>query len=523
MSIVLRINKGTALTYDELDRNQAQFYYSSSIQDSGTTLRLHYSGSTALGVGYENGRYTDVPLGADGGTTIISGSTASAAGSNTQIQYNDNGAFGASSNLTYASGKLSLKTPSTGTSKFAQTDFYSIGTLAGRVGKIYDTSKDIYLTANSSNYLKFQVNNTLTANPIATLSSTGLGVGTGNNTGFAQRITTVSSTLGLGIAKTTDYVNTQNKIRPVIADIVNNLSGGLERLIPVGSFSQGLLLESPTGTDGGNVVVMVNTDSNKKEGFNIDWADGGNYTSTTGTANGVIATFQASGKIGFNTNNPSDIGITVAGIISGSGDADFDGDIDGGGTLNIGGNTTLGGTLNVTGFISGSGGMNIAGNITGKSTLKIVGATTLSNTLNVTGAVTAGSSIVATGNVTANKLIKQGGTSTQILLANGDTTTIGTGAGGSVVTNVASNFTTTTGYQRLSTGLIIQFGYVSGGTTEPTITFPIAFPTRCVSVTCSTDRTSSGSRGTNHVYNVSTTACTLVIDGGTGRWMAMGY
>ena len=45
MAITFRANKGSALTYTELDQNFGQYFYSSSVDVNGTLLRLHYTGS----------------------------------------------------------------------------------------------------------------------------------------------------------------------------------------------------------------------------------------------------------------------------------------------------------------------------------------------------------------------------------------------------------------------------------------------------------------------------------------------
>ena len=64
-NIVLRINKGSALTYDEMDRNQSQFFYSSSLDPTGTKMRLFYTGSSALnetGLDFSPDRYQEIPF-----------------------------------------------------------------------------------------------------------------------------------------------------------------------------------------------------------------------------------------------------------------------------------------------------------------------------------------------------------------------------------------------------------------------------------------------------------------------------
>ena len=77
--ITLRTIKGTALTYDEMDRNLSQYFFSSSLHGSGAELRLHYTGSNNLdetNVDYGPDRYQSIALGSggDGGTVTIDSS-----------------------------------------------------------------------------------------------------------------------------------------------------------------------------------------------------------------------------------------------------------------------------------------------------------------------------------------------------------------------------------------------------------------------------------------------------------------
>jgi len=44
-TITFRANKGTALTYSEMDKNFGSYFYSSSLSGNGQNLNLHYSGS----------------------------------------------------------------------------------------------------------------------------------------------------------------------------------------------------------------------------------------------------------------------------------------------------------------------------------------------------------------------------------------------------------------------------------------------------------------------------------------------
>jgi hypothetical protein len=59
MAITLRTNKGSALTYDEMDKNFSQYFYSAS--RVGNTMTLYYTGSTNL-AGYGPSRTIDINL-----------------------------------------------------------------------------------------------------------------------------------------------------------------------------------------------------------------------------------------------------------------------------------------------------------------------------------------------------------------------------------------------------------------------------------------------------------------------------
>jgi hypothetical protein len=76
------------------------------------------------------------------------------------------------------------------------------------------------------------------------------------------------------------------------------------------------LISSPGDTNGGNVVVNINTDGNNTEGFNIIKSSNRSGNDPLFSTSTVLASFQASGKVGINTNNPPVVGLTVAGAIS---------------------------------------------------------------------------------------------------------------------------------------------------------------------------------------------------------------
>jgi len=125
MSIVFRNIKGSALTYTELDRNQAQFFYSASV--AASTLKLHYTGSSVLNsegqTDYEP-RFVEVPLGSggstlnliegpgidiyndsDGNTVIVNSGNASPGQPVQSIQFNKNSSFAGDTIFLYDSDK----------------------------------------------------------------------------------------------------------------------------------------------------------------------------------------------------------------------------------------------------------------------------------------------------------------------------------------------------------------------------------------------------------------------------------
>jgi len=353
MSIILRTNKGQALTYDEMDRNQSQFFYSSSLHNNSTKLRLHYTGSDNLDTATEDygpARYQEIPF----PTFDIEQIAAAAAGSNTQVQFNDNGVFGADSLFTFNKANnylgvgtgtpldrvdvhgdgtkgatISLRGQSggTGTLRHATTNFLEGSTYLGRIGRASSTTDDLYFVNNKevgSEFGKVHIGagtgdaTTDNADSIvaATFTRTSTGVSkVGIGTKIPNRQISLVGTAGIGISATGDN-NLQSFLSPLPSGIFNSTNGGGQKdLIPNNSEPVGLLISSPIQTNGGNIVMAINTDTiNENEGFNIIKSFAGNYNNSE-----VIFSAQANGKVGVNTNFPSDIGLTVAGNISGSG------------------------------------------------------------------------------------------------------------------------------------------------------------------------------------------------------------
>jgi hypothetical protein len=134
-------------------------------------------------------------------------------------------------------------------------------------------------------------------------------------------------------------------------------------------------------------------------------------------------------------------------------------------------------------------------------------------------AQTIGGNKTFTEAIEAKSFIKTGGTSSQFLMADG-----------SVSTSPGSDYDAghsigvvplTGGYQKFSNGLILQWAYLMNNSN--TYTFPLAWPNGALSVMVSTLRTSSGSRGCNHVGNITKNNYYALIDASNGYMFAIGY
>ena len=356
MSVILRTVKGSALTYDELDRNFSQFIYSSSVVNNGATLRFFYTGSTSLDTVSEtySPRFEDISF----PSNDITIPDPVAAGSDKQVQFRQNGTFAADSGLIYDSigsklgigggtvslsdrvevsgdagygARISLKAStstatSVGDGRKAEITFNHGNTRIGRIGKtVENDSTNLYftnITADSPSgaygkiHISFQTQNGLDSNGIVGTfykknNQPFFGVGTNNPT----RQASIVGSEGIGISLSSN-TSLESFLKPIPSSIYNAIDAtGATSLIPNSSTTAGLLISSPTQADGGNIVMAINTDTgDSNEAFNIINANEGSYSNSE-----VIASFAANKKHGLNTNTASDIGLTVAGVISGSG------------------------------------------------------------------------------------------------------------------------------------------------------------------------------------------------------------
>jgi hypothetical protein len=94
----------------------------------------------------------------------------------------------------------------------------------------------------------------------------------------------------------------------------------------------------------------------------------------------------------------------------------------------------------------------------------------------------------------------------------------------SITSSTATNTVSTKrSYVKLPGGVYCQWGSINDSSNPKTVVFPTNFPNSVSSVTCATIRSSDGSRGFNHVYDISRSGCSLILDGQYGFWMAWGH
>lgn len=323
--VTLRVEKASALTYNEMDQNFSSFFYSASAitVNGANKLRLYYTGSNSLDSGFETDRYMEVFLPDAEGSA-----GASVAGNNTEIQFNSNGSFGSSTNFVFTNNKVGIgispdtalqvksvcntipseirvtsATNSTDANSCSLTSYYSNATRVLSIGKLNPNSDSAFLRYTDSNSLLI---GSQTCTQIKS-SETGVLIGSSiGAVGIPSRPLTVAGTIGVGDSQATAATVGLIGACSVSAD-----------LVPDNSTSNGLLIQSPQGTDGGHVSIGINTDNTNLESFSILKGCGGTYDT-------AIATFRADGNVGIGQIEPADK-FHVEGNITGSGNLEVQG------------------------------------------------------------------------------------------------------------------------------------------------------------------------------------------------------
>ena len=333
MPIKLRTLKGTALTYEELDRNFSQVFYSASVANGN--LQLWYTGSANLStveggltVSYTPRLGATIPLNVAAGGGGSTG-TSAAGGVSGNVQYKDNsgllagddGLFYDAVNRRLGIGTISptrhLQIQSNTTTpavlRFAGVasatsvaggktfmEFYRGDTeVVGEIGLLENTGTALTINAKTSKGLALSVDGS------RKIIVSGSGVGIGSNfAGTPNQTLTLVGTMGIG-----DSMTDANQ------SVIKQLAGITSDSLPLGATTQGLLIETPKGDFGGNLVIGLNTTSTLgNEGFSIVRGAKGVYPLNTPP----VATFKAKGYVGLGTNNPTAILHVQTGSLGGT-------------------------------------------------------------------------------------------------------------------------------------------------------------------------------------------------------------
>lgn len=436
MAIKLRTLKGTALTYEEVDRNFSQYFYSASYDDS--KIYLWYTGSTGLNLPGENyGPRVGATIPFITGTGTVptpgTGTTLPGGTTNGNIQYRAGTQFGGDDRFhfdpitgyvgigknipdaplhvfstTGVAGKIRLSAIASTTDNGGATfmDFYKGTTAAAEIG--LTSPADSLLSINSLGTaatagIKFGIAGSVKGY----FNNTGFGV---SNASFGGNVTpnrTLTVIGGIGVGNSTG-TNDQSVIRQQPGDTIN------VSLLPTSASPNGLLIESPKGVSGGNIIMGLNSTLANNEAFSIVRGLQGAYDTT-------LATFRADGNVGIGEVNPTEKlhvngKVRTSGIVLPSDPAYYDiGSKAAGSTIRIGvnggtfdRNLYFGGNDNNGVFSSQIALINSTGNVGIGTTdpqsyrLNVNGTTNIGGTLNVVGATTLNSTVTIEGNTIIN-------------------------------------------------------------------------------------------------------------------------
>ena len=319
--ITLRLDKGSSLTFNEMDTNFASFFYSASthIVGGANKLRLFYTGSGQLDAPFNTERYTELAL--PTATTTSGGGSATAAGNEREIQFNNGSCnFGASSQLKFLQSNstgarlgvgltpkttldiassnsnqptifnLNASSTTTNTSAKAFIQFRQGGSTFAQLGK----------RNSGNNIIDFFVKNQLNLGTHNYGSPTEIFRKLNVSTGGVVVGENLESTIAPGTAPLA-VVGEIGVGSDVTVGNTNFIGGNTveSSYLPNNSVNNGLLIQSPKSTNGGHVVIGINTKtSGTAESFSI-------VKGSCGTFNSSVATFKADGKVGIGCVNPA--------------------------------------------------------------------------------------------------------------------------------------------------------------------------------------------------------------------------
>jgi hypothetical protein len=356
MAITLRSNKGTALTYDELDVNFSSVFYSASLSSDLTNLSLHYTGSTVQAASTVN-----IPL------NPYTGSDPVAAGNVGEVQFKLSPTLlGGASSVVYdnSAGVDALVLGATAAASGEKlrveggdvylrdgSDF-KIGTDAANASITYGgTTKDLILRNNfSDNNANIELHNGII--PLLTVTGDGkvLHRGAANTLGDFV----ISGSIVFGKDHGNNYRSKLFTWDSANTRIENNVGANLLR-----GNERGIILEGPHNAH----IVMGLQSTTGDEAFSIISAPPS--SSAEPTYGKMVAYFAADGAVGIGTSATITGNVlTIKGKITGSDDINingkgtFAGDISGSGELYVSESATISGSLTVNTIADASSATN---------------------------------------------------------------------------------------------------------------------------------------------------------------------
>jgi hypothetical protein len=356
MAITLRSNKGTALTYDELDVNFSSVFYSASLSSDLRNLSLHYTGS-----GVQAASLINIPL------NPYTGSEPVAAGNVGELQFKLSPTLlGGASSVVYDNSAgvdalvLGATTAATGEKlRVEGGDVYlkdgvdlKIGTDAANATITYGgTTKDLVLRNNfSDSNANIELYNGI--KPLLTVTGDGkvLHRGAPNNLGDFV----ISGSIVFGKDHGNNYKSKLFTWDSGNTRIENNVGANL-----LTGNERGIILEGPHNAH----IIMGLQSTTGDESFSIISAPPS--ASADPTYKKMVAYFAADGAVGIGTSSTiAGNKLTVIGKITGSDDINIDGkgtfsgDISGSGNLYVSESATISGSLKVNTIAAASSATN---------------------------------------------------------------------------------------------------------------------------------------------------------------------
>jgi len=356
MAITLRSNKGTALTYNELDVNFSSVFYSASLSSDLTNLSLHYTGSTVQAASVVN-----IPL------NPYTGSDPVAAGNVGELQFKLSPTLlGGASSIVYdnSAGVDALVLGATAAASgeklrveggdvyLRDGSTFKIGTDSANATITYGgTTKDLVLRNNfSDNNANIELHNGTT--PLLTVTGDGkvLHRGAANTLGDFV----ISGSVIFGKDHGNNYRSKLFTWDSGNTRIENNVGANL-----LTGNERGIILEGPHNAH----ILMGLQSTTGNESFSIISAPPS--SSAEPTYNKMVASFAADGAVGIGTSSTiAGNVLTVIGKITGSDDIEIDGkatfagDISGSGELYVSESATISGSLTVNTIVDASSATN---------------------------------------------------------------------------------------------------------------------------------------------------------------------